>query len=124
MYRFSFVLVLLFLVGCMADGGKVTVREVLKNNPTADIFQYNGFVYSNVTELDWFNDKKENYKKNSLVGEIKKKSTRVLGFKDLTATTLPVGTKIYTTSENEDDVGILIVEYEGKDMYFMRLLEG
>ena len=34
---------------------------------------------------------------------------------------LPVGTKIYSTNENE--LGILIVEYEGEDLYYMQLIK-
>jgi hypothetical protein len=121
-----FVLIsLFFITGCgVADGGKVTVKDVLKQNPEADIFQYNGFIYYNMTEVEWFEKEKEKYTKHSLLGEIIKQSTSSYGFKDLSATKLLVGTKIYSTSENENDLGILIVEYEGKDLYYMQLLEG
>ncbi|MDX1805723.1 MAG: hypothetical protein R3267_01700 [Paenisporosarcina sp.] len=121
-----FVLIfLLFITGCgVADGGKVTAKDVLKQNPEADIFQYNGFIYNNMTEVEWFEQEKDKYIKHSLLDEIEKQSSSSYGFKDLTTTKLPVGTKIYSTSDNENDLGILIVEYEGKDLYYMQLLEG
>ncbi|MFC6041385.1 hypothetical protein ACFPYN_18420 [Paenisporosarcina macmurdoensis] len=121
-----FVLIfLLFITGCgVADGGKVTAKDVLKRNPEADIFQYNGFIYNNMTEVEWFEQEKDKYTKHSLLDEIEKQSSSSYGFKDLTTTKLPVGTKIYSTNENENDLGILIVEYEGKDLYYMQLLEG
>ncbi|MEH7226673.1 hypothetical protein V7112_22985 [Bacillus sp. JJ1566] len=45
---------LILLVSCSADGGKVTARDVLKQNDDADVLKYNGFMYSNVTDLEWF----------------------------------------------------------------------
>ena len=116
------VISLLFITGCgVADGGKVTAKEVLKQNPEADILQYNGFIYNNVTHVEWFEQEKEQHIKHNLLGEIKKQSTSSFGFKDLSTTKLPIGTKIYSTNENE--LGIIIVEYEGKDLYYMQLIK-
>lgn len=117
-------LVVILLAGCVADGGEVSAKDVLKHNSDADIFQYDSFIYSNISELDWFEEEKERYIKQKLLGEIKKKSTSSFGFKNLTATKLPIGTKVYSTSENERDLWIIIVEYEGTDLYYMKLLEG
>ncbi|WP_066299132.1 hypothetical protein [Bacillus sp. FJAT-29937] len=117
-------LVLFLLAGCGADGGKVSAKDVFKQNSGADIFQYDGFIYSNISELEWFEEEKERHNKHNLLGEIKKQSTSSFGFKDLTATKLSIGTKIYSSSENEKDLGILIVENEGTDLYYMKLLEG
>lgn len=111
------------ITGCgVADGGKVTAKEVLNQNPKADILQYNGFIYNNMTHVEWFEQEKEKHIKHNLVGEIKKQSTSNFRFKDFSSSKLPVGTKIYST--NEDETGILIVEYEGNDLYYMQLLEG
>lgn len=117
-------LVLSLLAGCGADGGKVSARDVLKQNSDADIFQYDGFIYSNMTDVEWFQKEKERYVKHYLLGEIKIQSTSRFGFKDLTATKLPIGTKLYLSSENERDLGIIIVESEETDLYYMKLLEG
>ncbi|MDQ0232605.1 hypothetical protein [Metabacillus malikii] len=117
-------LVFSILSGCVADGGKISAKDVLKQNSNADILQYDGFIYSNISELEWFKEEKERYIKHNLLGEIKKQSTSSLRFKDLTATKLPIGAKLYSTSENEKDLGILIVEDEEIDLYYMKLLEG
>lgn len=116
------VMSLLVITGCgVADGGKVTAKEVLKQNPEADILQYNGFIYNNVTHLEWFEQEIEKHIKHNLVGEIKKQSTNSFRFKDFSSSKLPIGTKIYSTNENE--LGIIIVEYEGKDLYYMQLIK-
>ena len=66
------VISLLVITGCgVADGGKVTAKEVLKQNPEADILQYNGFIYNNVTHVEWFELEKEKHIKHNLLGEIK-----------------------------------------------------
>lgn len=111
-----FLFVLLMLTSCgVADGGKVTAKDVLKQNGEADIFQYNGFIYSNMTEVDWFQKEKQNYIKHDEIGAVQSQSTDAKAFHDFTATKLPVGTKIYRTSKNEMDTGILIVGYKGKN---------
>lgn len=55
----SLFLVISFLSGCSANNGKVTARDVLKQSPDADIFQYETFIYSNITDLEWLEEKKE-----------------------------------------------------------------
>ncbi|MEK5216467.1 hypothetical protein [Psychrobacillus sp. FSL H8-0487] len=121
------ILSLMSIAGCgMADGGKVTAREVLKQNSDADILMYKGRIYSNMTEVEWFEQKKEEYIKYNLIGEIDKQSTNSIGFNDMTATKLPVGTKVHSSREvdNDKELGILIVEFEGEYLYYMQLLEG
>lgn len=114
----------LLLVGCgAADGGRVTARELLKQYPDEDIFQFEGRIFSNVTEVEWVKQKTSSYTKYELLGEIKYQSTKRFGFKNLTATKLPVGTKFYSTSE--DGYGsFLIVEMEGEEFYYLEMLEG
>ncbi|MFJ7738771.1 hypothetical protein ACIQ2D_20895 [Lysinibacillus sp. NPDC097287] len=73
--------------------------------------------------MDWFKEKKEKYTIHHLFGKTKKQSANSFWFTDLTATKLPVGTRVYSTNENGDS-GILIVEYEGENLYYMELLEG
>ena len=127
MIKKLFILCFIFLLaGCStsADGKIVTERDVLKQNPHADIFKYQGRVYSNVTNLEWFDSSKDQYEKRELLGEIKKQSTNRFWFSNLTATKLPVGTKIYKTSESETDLGVLIVDYDGEELFYMMLLSG
>ena len=121
---FLFVLVM-FLGGCgIADGGKVTAKDVLKQEPDADLIQFDGFVYSNMTEVEWFKEDKDDYNKQNLLGEIKKQTRKISSFTDFSATNLPVGTKVYSTSLDENRPGVLIVEYEDEELYYMELLEG
>lgn len=122
---FLAIITIVFSAGYYADGGKVTTKDVLKRNADADIIQYNnGNVYSNVTNLEWFQEEKSKYSKVKYVGEIIKQTKSSFMFKDFYATKLPVGSKIYSTDEDVKLSGILIVEHEGEDLYYMRLLEG
>lgn len=114
------------IAGCgVADGGKVTARDVLKQNSDADILMYKERIYSNYTEVEEMEQRLEKYSKHNLIGEIEKQSTNSSGFIDMTATKLPVGTKVYSSSVNDKEaMGMLIVEFEGGYLYYMELLEG
>ena len=123
---FLFAIVSLILVtSCgTADGGKVTARDVLKQSKDADIIQYDGFIFSNATNLEWFEENKEKtpFSKDHFLGEIKKQTTSGWLFSNLSATKLPKGSKVY--SVDEKGRGMLFVEYEGEELYYMVLLEG
>lgn len=121
---FIFMIVfLVLLASCSADGGKVTARDVLKGNEDADVLKYDGFMYNNVTDLEWFEEKKGNIQKGKEIGEIKKVTTNSLFFTDFSATKLPKGTTLYDT--NDGETGVIIVETEnGEILYYMQLLEG
>ncbi|MDX5475175.1 MAG: hypothetical protein LPK00_06515 [Bacillaceae bacterium] len=121
----SITITLFLLASCgIADGGRVTARDVLKQNKDADIIQYAGSIYSNVTNLEWFQERKEQIviKKDYYVGEVQNQTNNSWKFKELSATKLPKGTKVY--SRDEEVGGMLIVEYEGEILYYMELLEG
>ncbi len=114
---------LISLVSCSADGGKVTARDVLKQNDGADVLKYNGFMYSNVTDLEWFEKDKSKFHKEKEIGKIKKATNSKLFFTNFSATRLPKGTTLYDT--NDGDTGIILVETEnGKILYYIQLLEG
>ncbi|WP_158651529.1 hypothetical protein [Mesobacillus jeotgali] len=113
---------LIFLASCSADGGRVTARDVLKRNEGADVLKFNGFMYNNVTNLEWFEEKKSNIQKGKEIGEIKKVTTSSLFFTDFSATKLPKGTILYATDDGY--TGIIIVETEAETLYYMQLLEG
>ncbi|WIF99287.1 MULTISPECIES: hypothetical protein [Pontibacillus] len=118
-------LTLFLLASCgVADGGRVTARDVLKQDKDADILKYNGRIFSNVTSLEWFEDDKQNvpFSKDHYVAEVKNQTKSIRRFSDLSATKLPKGTKVYSAAKNEE--GILLVEYEGEELYYMELLEG
>lgn len=123
-----FLLILLSLIllsGCgVADGDRVTASDVLKQNNDADIIQFEGFIFNNVTKLDWFKEEKEgiSFSKENFIGTIKKQTTKAALFRDLSATKLPQGTKIYSIDKEGKEM--LLVEYEGEKTYYMVLLEG
>lgn len=119
----SFSLLLLAACG-VADRGKVTARDVLKNNEDADILMYDGFIYSNVTELEWIQEEKDNYTKGVHLGDIKNNTSSSFWFRDFSATVLPEGTSIYSNGQDKEEVHIIIVELEGKVLYYLLLWEG
>lgn len=119
-----FILILILSSCGVADGGKITAKDVIKQNSEADIIQVNGFIYSNITELKWFQERNEKLMKHTLLGETQKQSTSRFGFNVWTATKLRAGTKIYSSSENGSELDILIVEFDDKVFYYMKLLEG
>lgn len=119
------MIAIVLLTGCSADGGKVTARDVLKQNDNADILKFDGFIYSNVTNLEWFekNKNKDQHQKGKKVGEIKKVTTSSWFFTNLSATKLPEGTALYDT--NDGETGVIFVEMDnGDELYYMQLLEG
>jgi hypothetical protein len=106
----------------MAD--KVTARDVLKQDDDADIIQYDGFIYNNVTNLEWFQEAGNiQFSKEELLGEVKKQTTNSWLFNDLSASKLPKGTKVYSESTDVRP-GVLFVEYKGEELCYMELLEG
>lgn len=114
---------LFVLASCSADGGKVSARDVLKGNEDADVLKYNGFMYNNVTNLEWFEKIKSNFKIGNKIGEIQKVTTSSLFFTDFSATKLPKGTILYDT--NDGDTGIIIVKTKNDEiLYYSQLLEG
>lgn len=117
------LLSLLFLIGCgMADGDRVTAQQVLDQNPNADILQYGKRIYNNMTDVEWFQTEKPNYEKYNLLGEIKLQTNEAKKFESFVASKLSEGTKVYSTGAKQ--YGMLIVEFEGKELYYMEFLEG
>ncbi|RCW73069.1 hypothetical protein [Saliterribacillus persicus] len=95
------------LIGCVTspgqnEGGVLNKEQVLKLNPDADLFEFNGKVYS--TGVNWIEEKE--LTKGEQVGEISEGM----------ANKLPLGAKIFET--NESGV-ILIVEYDGRQKRYL-----
>ncbi|KMY46587.1 hypothetical protein AC622_18020 [Bacillus sp. FJAT-27916] len=113
-----------YLSGCFDSETKTSVKkhpdakEVLSLNENANILQWEGLIYE--TDIEWVNEL-ELIKKES-VGEITELFTNgdAKLFKDGMANKLPIGAKIYSTNIN----GILIVEYNGEEKYYLALVEG
>lgn len=72
---------------------KRTAEEILTDDPAADIFQYNGLIYSKSKNKEI--DDEISLEKGKQVSEIKKQTTDHDDFIDGTATLLTIGTKIY-----------------------------
>jgi hypothetical protein len=125
--RLSYVLIaltLFMITGC-SNGGETTklssdsinAGEVLRLDPAADIFQYDGVIYK--TNIDWVEELF--LTKDVQIGEIKTKNDTNIDFKDEMANKLPVGAKIFSAKERGD---ILIVEVEGEILKYLAIVEG
>jgi hypothetical protein len=120
---FFMLMAVLSLAGCSADGGRVTARDILKQREDADILKYEGFIYSNATDLEWFQEVKDQTQKGEEIGKIKKATTSSLFFSNFSATKLPKGTVLYDT--NDGYTGTIYVETKDGDvLYYIQLLEG
>ncbi|NWQ41064.1 hypothetical protein MLOOGBEN_10190 [Bacillus sp. EB106-08-02-XG196] len=125
--RLSYVLIALTLfviTGC--SNGRETTKvsidsinagEVLRLDPAADIFQYDGVIYK--TNIDWVEEL--SLTNDVQIGEIKTKNDTNTDFKDEMANKLPVGAKIFSAKERGD---ILIVELEGEILKYLPIVEG
>jgi hypothetical protein len=119
------LLILLFsLTACVEKENEVSVskppdaEETLRLDKNADIFQWEGAIYK--TDIDWVNEKE--LTKKELIGEITESYTNEdpKSFKNGMANKLPIGAKIYSSNEH----GILIVESNGEEKYYLVLAEG
>ncbi|MGE7111775.1 hypothetical protein [Lysinibacillus sp. NPDC047702] len=114
------VMFLLVLAGCSsAIPDNPTARSFLKENPQADIFQYNQLIYSKITEPELAN---ENLIRSVKLGKIKKMTSSSLFFKNFYATKLSIGTEIFAT--NEHNTYTIIVELDGEQRIYKALVEG
>ncbi|MFS0823938.1 hypothetical protein [Bacillus sp. 1P02SD] len=94
--------------------GYVLVGVMTKDR---DILLYKGNVYSNATELDWFEKEKGKFQKEEKMGESNK---ALLFMWNFSATKLPKGTAVFRTN----DSGVLIAETNGGELlYFIRQLK-
>ena len=96
---------------------KPTASEVLGEDSTADIFQFNDTIYE--SDVKWAENTEVTQKKK--VGEIKKMSSDQDDFENGTATKLSKGTVIYSTKEKNE---ILLVSFKGKLKKYVALGEG
>lgn len=103
-------------------GGYVLMN--LSYDKDQDLIRYKSRIYSNVTDLEWFEEKKDAHQKGEKFGEIERKtSSRIRFLLDFSATALPKGTPLYHTADGE--YGIILVEKENGELlyYFMQLKE-
>ncbi|WP_026690120.1 hypothetical protein [Alteribacter aurantiacus] len=116
----SSILIWIFLIGCQSGIDNPSASEVLRNNPDADIFQWNGgFVYSNMSGAEYID---RGFEPDEKIGEIKRQTDRRWFFRDGSATQLPEGTSIYKPAGNAMNYLIAIVD--GEEVLYRILLEG
>ena len=96
---------------------KPTASEVLGEDSTADIFQFNDTIYK--SNVEWA--EKTEVTQNKKVGEIKRMNSDKDDFDNGTATKLSKGTIIYSTKERKE---ILLVSFKGKLKKYVALGEG
>ncbi|MEH7387324.1 hypothetical protein V7147_18190 [Bacillus sp. JJ1521] len=88
-------------------------------NKDRDFLLYKGNVYSNVTDLEWFEKEKGKFQKGEKSGEANK---ALLFLWNFSANKLPNGTTLYST--NNGETGILIAETDnGELLYYLRQLK-
>ncbi len=124
----SFLIAFLILTGC--NQSKVinsdhpttesthnpTAKIILAQNPNADIFQHNGIIYTNASNIEWVQQTELTIGEG--VGTIKKQYKEGLSFENEMATKLPVGVEIFESGQ------ILIVKLDGKEVRYLGLIEG
>ncbi len=99
--------------------GNPTANEVLTKYKQTDIFLMNGIVYVIAEEIDWVKDLDLTINKE--VMEITSQSINGEDFIEGTASTLPIGTKIYKPLEKGD---IYIAVVNGKEIRYLGWREG
>lgn len=103
-------------------GFVVTSSDFLKLDE--DIIKYEGRIYSNTTELEWYEKEKNKYHKGERIGEIKITSKSLLTLWNFSATKLPKGTILYNPDDtNEGIIPIIILaETENREISYYRWL--
>lgn len=96
---------------------KWTAKEILTEDPEADIFQYNGLIYSNTHQKEFEQD--VNLEKGKQISKIIKQTTDSAKFVDGSATKLPVDTKIYQVP----DQGLAVLTIIKNDQRFVYIAE-
>lgn len=115
------------LMACTAinGGGVITAGDVLNADKEADILKYDGRIYSNTTDLEWFEKEKSKFKKGEKLGEIRKVQASPLFFGNFSATKLSEGTVLYNSDDVKEGVrpGIILAEKEnGEILYYLEQL--
>jgi len=100
--------------------GNPTAKEILINDPNADIFQYKDIIYTNASDIEWVQQADLTIGKS--VGTIQKQYQPDLAFEDEMATELPVGTVIYEPMKKRGPILIVVVNDE--EVRYLGLIEG
>jgi hypothetical protein len=109
------------LSGCQSHQiGNPTPADLLKADPAADIFLWQGIVCENATDIPWVSDwvKQHGLEDKSYVGQIERTGVQ-RWWRDADATKLPVGTPIYELSS-----GLMAAVTAEATTVYLRLIEG
>ncbi|MEK3974769.1 hypothetical protein [Psychrobacillus sp. FSL K6-1267] len=122
-FYLTIVIVLLLVLSACTNGspGNPSAKDILKSNKDADILQYNGLIYENVENYDYLTDLNHVVKIDE-IGEVKETKESYRGFNDFSASKLPVGSKVFSTSEEFNY--FLIIELNEEDIIYTVILEG
>ncbi|WP_181350921.1 hypothetical protein [Thalassobacillus sp. CUG 92003] len=85
--------------------------ELLEDNPNADLIRLKNIIYDR--DVEWIQT--ADLEKGKLIGEIQGVYQRNDELKNFMATILPVGTKLYTSSEDH----IIIALLDGKEIRYI-----
>ncbi|WP_042423132.1 hypothetical protein [Geomicrobium sp. JCM 19039] len=99
-----------------------TAEDVLRQSQSADIFEYDSRVFSNVTDYDHID--LDTYEKGDFIGEIVQTTDNPSRFGELSATQLPEGTPIYETENTGSVQYFVIAEVAGRTLIYQALIEG
>lgn len=125
--RIIVLVLIIILSGCMGSNSDAmdppnnpTPTTVLKENPDADILYKGNTVYQNASDIEWVME--SGFKKGDDLGVVEKQVKKPEGFRNLTATHLLVGTKLYEAENISGDV--IIAETEEGDIPYLAMKEG
>ncbi|SFM02608.1 hypothetical protein SAMN04487943_106262 [Gracilibacillus orientalis] len=115
----------LFISASSSSIENPNARDILRNNPDADIIQLDGLIYQNVTNREWI---ETDYQMGEQLGEIKKRTDRKWFYRDFFATTLAKGTILYTEKDSNYQKGdfpfTVLVEEDDDILVYQALVEG
>ncbi|MEK8130982.1 hypothetical protein WMW72_24050 [Paenibacillus filicis] len=97
-----------------------TAQGMIKRNADADLFQWNGIVYVNASDIEWVQE--ADLTPGKSVGIIKKTYEAGIAFEDGMATKLPVHTEVFEPIKKNGL--ILIVKVHDKEIRYLGLVEG
>lgn len=117
-----FIKISLSICILIIGGFVVASNGLLKSDK--DIIKYEGRIYSNITENDWFKKEKNKYLKGESIGEIKRTSKSLLTLWNFSATKLPKGTILYNTGDTKEGIkpSIILAETENREILYYRWL--
>ncbi|KOP81325.1 hypothetical protein LIS82_06825 [Cytobacillus solani] len=116
------IIFLLSLLVLLVGGYVLISSEVLKIDEDRDIIKYDGRIYSNATDLEWFDEEKNRFQKGQKIGEIKRQKDTSILWGNFTANKLVKGTALYGTHTGKG--GIIIVEKDnGELLYYLEQIK-